>query len=412
VSNSESFQRGDDQEPLGQRQKLIWAPGPGVVGGRKRRRGGPYEAFIPARIAERRFVLGDRAVTAIASATKALASLAVSQPRLASLSALASNLLRSESAASSRIEGLAMSHKRLARAAYRETERPDADGKAAEVLGNVKAMRQAIELGASKDSISISDIQEIHRTLLRFGADRGIAGVIREEQNWIGGNDYNPIGAAFVPPPPGQVHPLLDDFCRFVARDDLAPIAQAAIAHAQFENIHPFADGNGRIGRALIYTVLRRRGETGAYVPPVSLVLAAEPKSYVAGFGAYSGGDVGAWCELFADATERAAQEAERMAFEIERRQESWLGRLGNPRRDAAVRQLVSALPEQPVIDVAVGRRLSGKSHVAVQNALNQLERAGILQRLNERKWGRVWECGELLQLVEDFEEAVALPDW
>ncbi len=271
-------------------------------------------------------------------------------------------------------------------------------------------MKRAIELGAGGEEISVDDIREIHRTLLRFSADRRIAGVVREEQNWIGGNDYNPIGAAYVPPPPEFVLPLLADLCRFMARNDLAPVAQAAIAHAQFENIHPFADGNGRVGRALIHTVLRRADETVNYVPPISLVLVATQRSYVAGFGAFSNGDVSGWCELFATATEWAAQEAERMASAIDDRQAQWLERLGNPRSDAAVRQLVAHLPAQPVIDVTAGRELTGKSHVAVQTALRQLEDAGILRRLNERKWGRVWECDELLELVEGFEEAASSP--
>lgn len=378
------------------------------MGGRRARLGGPYEIFIPAKIAPRRFSLGDDAVTAIASATKAVARLNASEPRLASLSALASSLLRSESAASSRIEDLAISHKRLARAAFGKPGRPG--DRATVVLGNVEAMRRAIELGGGATPIAVDDIRDVHRTLLRFSADRRIAGVIREEQNWIGGNDYNPLGAVYVPPPPEHVLPLLEDLCDFLARDDLAPIAQAAIAHAQFENIHPFADGNGRVGRALIHAILRRRGEAVRYVPPISLVLAAEQRDYVAGFGAYSAGNVSGWCEVFADAAARAAREAERLAAQIEELQISWLERLGNPRRDAAVRQLVKALPEQPVIDVSVGRAITGKSHVSVQRALKQLEDADVLRRLNERRWGRVWECDELLERVEAFEETVASP--
>jgi len=271
-------------------------------------------------------------------------------------------------------------------------------------------MRRAIELGAAAGSFEVGDIEEIHRTLLRFTADRNIAGVIRDKQNWIGGNDYNPLRAAYVPPPPECVRALLEDFCRFVERGDLDPLAQAAIAHAQFENIHPFLDGNGRVGRALIYTILRRGGAVGRYIPPISLVLAAEQKSYIAGFGGIGAGDISSWCELFADATHRAAHEAERLATEIEKIQNEWLERLGNPRSDAAARQLVSALPEQPVIDVAAGQHLTGKSHVAVQNALKQLEEGGIIKRLNERKWGRAWECEALLELVEDFEANVTSP--
>jgi DNA-binding transcriptional ArsR family regulator len=116
------------------------------------------------------------------------------------------------------------------------------------------------------------------------------------------------------------------------------------------------------------------------------------------------------WCELFAEATGAAALEAQRFAAQVEAQQAEWLERLGKPRQDAAVTQLVHSLPEQPVLDVGVGRELTGKSHVAVQNALARLEDAGVLRRLNQRKWGRVWECDELLDLVERFEESVATP--
>ncbi|MDQ6730408.1 MAG: Fic family protein [Actinomycetota bacterium] len=91
------------------------------------------------------------------------------------------------------------------------------------------------------------------------------------------------LEASYLPPPPEHVRPLLKDLWAFVNRDDVAPVAQAAFAHAQFETIHPFADGNGRAGRALIYTVLRRRGEVSNYIPPISLILAAEPKAYIGG---------------------------------------------------------------------------------------------------------------------------------
>jgi DNA-binding transcriptional ArsR family regulator len=98
---------------------------------------------------------------------------------------------------------------------------------------------------------------------------------------------------------------------------------------------------------------------------------------------------------------------AEQLADAIAQRQADWLKTLGQPRRDAAVRQLVSVLPEQPVIDVAAAQRLTGKSHVAIGRALQQLEDAGIIVKLNERKWGRVWECDKLLGLVDTFERNV-----
>lgn len=394
--------------PLGHREKRIWEPTPGGMGGRRGRRGGTYEAFVPAEIAGRDFPLDGDVVAVVASATKALAQLNSSHPRLASANALAAALLRSESAASSRIEGLAISHKRLARAALKGAGKASADDKAVEILGNVEAMRRAIEIGAAGERISVADIREIHRTLLRFTGDRAIAGAVREQQNWIGGNDFNPLDAVYVPPPPERVLPLLDDLCGFMARDDLAPVVQAAIAHAQFENIHPFADGNGRVGRALIHAVLRRADETIDYVPPISLAFVAAQRSYIGGIGEYSAGDVSSWCDLFAAATEMSVAKARQMADQIENLESAWLRRLGEPRRDAAVRQVVSHLPGQPVVDVATACALTGRSHVAIQKALTKLEELGIVRRLNERKWGRAWECPELLDLIEVFEESAA----
>ncbi|HSZ04859.1 MAG TPA: Fic family protein [Solirubrobacteraceae bacterium] len=395
---------------LGRHEERYWPADPTApLGGQ---RGGAYEVFIPDPIAAHEFTLDGETVGAVAEATKALGHLNDTRPQLTSLAALARNLLRAESAASSRIEGVKISHKRLARAAYaRADARAGArrgDNRAAEVLGNVEAMEHAIDLGTSAEPLTIADVQDIHRKLLRFTDDREIAGVLRTKQSWIGGNDYNPIGAPYVGPPHEHVHALVEDLCVFVNRTDLAAVAQAAIAHAQFENIHPFIDGNGRTGRALIYTVLRRRGEISNYIPPISLVLGSQPKSYVGGLGAYSRGKLSSWCARFAHATVRASSEAERLAQNIEELQAAWLKRLGEPRRDAAIRELVRALPEQPIIDVAAAQQLTGKSHVAVGNAIAKLEGAGILKRLNERKWGRVWECGELLALVDAFEKSVS----
>lgn len=394
-------------KPFGRYVKRLWKPDPHAYGGFNARRGGSYQAFVPDPIASRSFVLDEEVGVTLHQATKLLERLQHAPTRIATLGAVAQNLLRSESVASSRIEGVLISHKRLARAAHQGPGKQRVDNRAAEVLGNVEAMKRAIELGAEVRPITVSDLLEIHRRLLRFTEDREIAGVVRTVQNWIGGSDYNPIGATFVPPPPEHVPDLLEDLCRFAERDDLPPIVQAAIAHAQFETIHPFADGNGRTGRALVYAILRRRGEVSSYVPPISLVLVNTPKSYIGGLTAYREGDVNEWCDSFAGAVARAAEEAERLAGAIEALEEKWLERAGKLREDSAARLLIGALPEQPVIDVALAQRLSGRSGEAASGALKRLEEAGIVRRLNERKWGRLWECDELLDLVEDFEESV-----
>lgn len=396
------------QAPVGRYEERFWPRDHSVPQGQ--RKAGRYKVFIPDRIGAREFSLRGDAVQAIAEATRALASFKEARTQLTSLAALGRSLLRSESAASSRIEGVQISQRRLARAMYADATGRGGDRRAAEVVGNVQAMERAIELGSSARPMDVSDILEIHGMLLRHADDHAIAGMLRESQNWIGGSDWHPIGAAYVPPPPDLVPALLNDLCSFADRRDIAPVAQAAIVHAQFEHIHPFADGNGRVGRALIYVVLTSRGEIADYLPPISLALGAEPKGYVEGLGSYRAGDVSAWCERFANATAEAVREAQGLASSIDARQADWLLRLGNPRSDAVVRQIVAALPGAPIIDVAAAQRLTGRSHVAVGNALGQLQSAGILEPLGQRRWGRVWECAELLTLLEAAERRIGTP--
>ena len=190
----------------------------------------------------------------VSDAEKAIADLnRAAGPELMPLARL---LLRTESIASSKVEGMQLDARSLARAeANQETGRKVGSG-AAEILANIDAMQLSIERAADLEETTPTDLLDIHRVLMERAPNAHIAGLFRTSQNWIGGNDYNPCGAAFVPPPPGEVEPLLDDLCAFVNDVALPPLVQAAIAHAQFETIHPFADGNGRTGRALVQVVI------------------------------------------------------------------------------------------------------------------------------------------------------------
>ena len=169
----------------------------------------------------------------------------------ATLALFALFLLRTESIASSKVEGMQVDARILARAEAAGDVGQRVTPSALEVLGNIDAMMLAIENAAAEESVGIEEIVEVHRALLINAPNSHIAGRIRSEQNWIGGNEHNPCDAAFVPPPPEEVEALLGDLCRFCNSDRLPVIVQAAIAHAQFETIHPFADGNGRTGRDL-----------------------------------------------------------------------------------------------------------------------------------------------------------------
>lgn len=390
----------------------IAQPDPSAYGGRAARTGGRYEAFVPPLIAAGEFVFDADAETALRAGTDALRELRHDTHSGSGVSALAETLLRSESVASSRIEGLQVTHARLARVRFGAS--PDEDKKAREVLGNVAAMRTAIDLGAGAASLGLDEIRQIHRALVGEEQLRGEAhgGRVREEQNWIGGNGYNPVGATFVPPPPAEVPALLDDLARFIARTDLPALAQAAIAHAQFETIHPFLDGNGRTGRALVYAILGRRGELGDFIPPISLVLGAAPQGYMNSLAAYQGRGsdrhpADLIVETFGQAADLAAHEAARLGTEVAQLQDQWRQKLTGLRRHSTAYRVVDLLAGSPVLTVRHVTDALGVTPATANTALRELVERDILKLLNERKWGRGWEAPELLRLVDSFERRV-----
>jgi Fic family protein len=210
----------------------------------------------------------------IADAETAIVRLNAEARALVDVEALARTLLRAESVASSRIEGLEVGPRRLLRAeAARDLGDAPSDVTAVEVLGNVDAMGFAVGRVGVGDVLTKELLLDVHRRLLDGTRFAEYDGKMRAQQNWIGGSGYNPCAAAFVPPPPEDVPSLIDDLVAFANDDSLPAVAQAGIAHAQFETIHPFVDGNGRAGRALIHMVLRRRGLAGRVLLTIALYL-------------------------------------------------------------------------------------------------------------------------------------------
>ena len=339
----------------------------------------------------------------VSEAEKAITDLnAGAGPELAPLARL---LLRTESIASSKVEGLQIGTRNLARAEANESTGRRVGSEAAEILGNIDAMQFAIE-EAIAGAPSMETFTEFHHRLMARAPNSSIAGQIRERQNWIGGNDYTPCGADFVPPPHEEVRPVLADLAGFIGADTLPPIAQAAIAHAQFETIHPFEDGNGRTGRALIHVILRRRGLAPSFVPPISVVFARAKDEYIRGLTMYRQGDLGAWIESFAVCASRAATLADRYVTRVRALQDGWRERLRervDPRSDAAAWAIIDILPAHPVITVPVGVVATGRTRPAVTNNIDQLVLAGVLIPLGESKRNRSWEAVGL-HLIEALE--------
>ena len=371
-----------------------------ALGGRSARRGFTFEAYVPAPIADQSFTLESDLAAAAANAEAACRALDEGPPRTNNFEPLARQLLRAESVASSRIEGLVLSHRRLAKAAFSGTH----DITAQSVLANIRALERAVELGGSAAALERGHLEDVHRILFEGTREEARGGRVRTEQNWIGGSASSPRDADFVPPPPDLVPGLVDDLCEFCNRADLPASIQAGIAHVQFETIHPFFDGNGRVGRALILIILRRRSLARSYLPPVSLALGGEADRYIAGLGRWRSGGEDDWYRVFIDALYRAATGARHFAADVASQQERWMKEAGDPRRGSGARRLIELLPSQPIVDVKTAADLLGGSAERSRQAIARLEQAGVVRQTSVGKRNRAWESVGLFDLLDRFE--------
>lgn len=387
---------------------LIWQADPTLYAPARYRKACAYDAFMPDPVAAIPLSLPGEIAGAISDAERAIA--AINRTADLELLPLARLLLRSESIASSRVEGLRMDLRSLARADVRLSVGGKISGTAAEILANIDAMQLGVEQAATATELTFDHLNEIHRVLLQATAGAR-AGALRSVQNWIGGNDYNPCGADFVPPVPEAVSGLMADLVAFCNSEELPALAQAAIAHAQFETVHPFEDGNGRTGRALVQVLLRRRGLAPAYVPPISVVLATQRDRYIQGLIRFREGDVVGWLEQFAVASARAAEIASRFADRVKQLIHVWRERITEmtgARSDAAVWQLVEILPAQPVTTTALAVAATRRTKPAVINAIKQLATAGILVPAGDARRNQEWEAPEVLDLLADLDAGIS----
>jgi Fic family protein len=384
----------------GHYKELTWTPA--AAGARKSERTPRrYRAWIPDGVAEYEPVLPTATAALCERGGAEVRQLNADPVALMALEGLGRQLLRSEALASSQIEGLSVSHRKLAEAEFADL----ANYRAREIVGTVRAMERALEVASREAPFNVEAIEAIHREIAVVPSLDKTAGQIRDEPSWIGGTD--PSNAEYVGPPAKHVRPLLDDLCRFIERDDISTVAQAAIAHAQFETIHPFGDGNGRVGRCLIQTIFRRRGLAPSYIPPISLVLGTRKDVYIGGIEAFRTGAVDSWVAYFARATETAALRARRFSGDVEALQGDWRALLAPVRADSAALSLIDLLPRFPVLTAAAAEGEIDRSRRATLTGLERLAEAGIVTRHRNQKKGDSWEAKELFALLEEFETAV-----
>ncbi|PKZ40880.1 cell filamentation protein Fic [Kytococcus schroeteri] len=359
--------------------------------------GRPYRAAVPPRIATL-----DLRVSPAAAALAEEAAAAVSAfdaEHGGAVAPYAAILLRSESASSSEIEHLSASARKVAEAQVNGSGTEHA----VMIVGNVAAMEAALRLS---DRLDPEAVLAMHRELMRT-SDPDIAGRYRDDQVWIGGSARlgagSPHDADFVPPVADRVPGLVTDVMAFAARVDLPAVAQAAVAHAQFETIHPFSDGNGRTGRALLQAMLRAHRLTRSASVPLSSGLLSDPNRYFDALTAYREGEVDPIVECVARASLVGVQNGRALVADLQAVRALWAELLTGLRADAGARRLADKLFQQPVVSAPMARELlqiSANEH----RHLDALVERGILKTSQDHKTrNRTWRADHVLKALDDY---------
>ncbi len=312
---------------------------------------------------------------------------------LAPLEAL---LVRIESAASSKIENFAAPVPEL----FVESIDQDGGRSAAEVIANVEATTSAIVLS---EEISPETILDIHRSLMSE-THPVLAGRWRDEVVWIGPYSSGPPGAEFVPPAANRILPAMEDLCDFMTRTDIPVFIQAMIMHAQFENIHPFPDGNGRVGRALVHSLLRRDGLTKAATLPISAGIVSQKHRYVQALTEYRSGDFVPIVELGADATFAAIRNAMHLFDDVQAIAENWRERATSIRSDSMVHLVIERLLANPIVEVGAYAAALDCAPATISSAVRNLVDLDVLRPIvSDRRGDRRWMAHQVIDAVNGF---------
>lgn len=372
-------------------EEQSWEPmrdGPGLT--RRHRTAGRYRSAVPASIATQGLALPGTILADLDEATARVAAFDAEGGRLSG--PLLGVLLRSESSSSSQIEQITASARAIAEAQVTG----EGTGNAALIAANVHAMAQALQ---EAGPITADRIERVQRAILHRIPD--LAGW-RREPVWIGGGG-TPITADFVPPDHHRIPAAIDDLVAFTTRDDLPVLAQAAIAHAQFETIHPFADGNGRTGRALVHLVLHDKGLTTHATVPVSGGLLVAKRRYFDALTAYRDGNAGPILTVFAHAALHAADRGRELAARIIAIQDGWRRQI-TARSDSAIWRVIDVLPEHPVGDAEGIAAAVGSDPRNIHRQLRTLVDAGILVESRHHKSRRyLFRAPALLAVLDDY---------
>lgn len=281
---------------------------------------------------------------------------------------------------------------------------------AREVSNYVAALEHGLRRLAEGMPLSLRLIRELHALLVAGGRGAKQApGEFRQSQNWVGGT--RPGNAVFVPPPPYEVVRRLGELELFLhdEPEPTPPLLKAALAHVQFETIHPFLDGNGRLGRLLITLLLCEQGVLRAPLLYLSLYFKTHRQNYYELLNRVRlRGDWEAWIDFFAEAvavTARQAVETAEALVEVARRDRARLAGLGRA-ADSALRAH-RALMEQPLATSGSLVNRTGLTPATVNKALGHLVRLGIVRELTAQKRNRIFSYGEYIEVLNQGIEPI-----
>jgi len=350
---------------------------------------GPYEAAVVPEIAGLAPAIDSRTQALVEEAIMEMVRFDAELGRDAAT--FAPLLLRSESASSSQIENLTAGARKIALAQLGDIS----SANASLIASNVRALQAAIDLS---EDLTVENIAVMHHALLH-SSDQSIAGEYRDGQVWIRGN--SPHTAEFVPPHQNRVLPAMDDLVSFMQRHDIPALTQAAIAHAQFETIHPFADGNGRTGRAIVSALLRAKGVTENVTVPVSSGLLTDTRLYFDALGSYREGNTQPIVERFAESAVRAVDNGRQLVADIESAKESYQERLaGGP---SSIRKVLELAPREPALTAEMVAEHAGTSLATAYRAVERLEAAGILASTGKIRGTSVWVAPDIIAALDAF---------
>ena len=351
-------------------------------------------------------VLDGAAAELEAAAMAALARLAVAGSMVQSIDWFLYGFVRKEAVVTSQIEGTQATLRDVI--TFEATHHSDRPDDVREVCNYVNALTHARARIADPKGLplSIRLLCETHHILMRGVRGENMQpGEIRRSQNWIGGS--RPGNARFVPPPPEEVPGALGALERWLHQDsDLPPLVRAGLAHVQFETIHPFLDGNGRIGRLLIALLVEHWGLLDLPLLYLSLAFKRnQPEYYVRLAAVRSDGDWEGWIQFFLNCVREAADDGVRVARELQ----ALVGRdrdrvLAHERATVTAIRLIERLASRPVVTIAAASDLLGLTAPPTRKAVALLESLGVLREITGKRRGRAYSYHEYLRILTDDE--------